>query len=794
MGRGVKTMSEDKIFHIGVMIGNVHTKHPTELIRGICEAAKTENVNISFFVGAQGSAMEYWNEDENDIKSYNYQYNSLYDYSLIAGLDAIIISYGTLCIYLDQEDRETFAKKYRDVPLVILEEYDEQSVDSFIISDNYGSMFTIMEHLLSDHGYKKIIYLSGPKNNTDSNERERAYIEAMRKHGLTVTSDMVEYGDYSSNVDDLVERLLDNNPYAEAIVSANDEMAVSIYRVCLKRGLVPGKDIAVTGYDDVEFAQRMDPPLTTANQDGLDMGYRALKCAVSLCKDSTPVKMRIPAQFKCRYSCGCNIKDAVDGWSLPDMLENIKDSQDKENIEAVINSAVNSSYLSVVSEDTREKGKAYFSFLIDNLFQLYESKDNSFNKDLAERSLAEIQKLYSMDGGENLDFSGFIRVFHQIISYFMGIINDSEKQVVLGFILQITDTYINSFVMRIDEDRISFLLNKSWEAPASIRYMVEKVDDENAFNRMALETAVSQGAKSAYLYLLPEPLKCDRKEQFKCPEKLELVAEYVADEVKVYDKDKRPVVTKDEGFAFYYPPSSKHNYVVFLIYAKEYQYGLMLCEIDDASIGLLYGVALQISTAKAYMQISQQENEAKQQLYDTLKELKDKNKVLSFVSSTDELTGLYNRRGFMENAVKEVSNHIGSRAAIFFSDLDHLKEVNDEFGHSDGDYALVHAAEIMKETFENFSTECTICSRVGGDEFITFMICDDELDTDDVVKALNENIRKFNEKCVKPYFVEFSTGCVTFICSEDYSVAELTSQADECLYEAKKSRRKSIVK
>lgn len=100
----------------------------------------------------------------------------------------------------------------------------------------------------------------------------------------------------------------------------------------------------------------------------------------------------------------------------------------------------------------------------------------------------------------------------------------------------------------------------------------------------------------------------------------------------------------------------------------------------------------------------------------------------------------------------------------------------------------------MKETFESFSTEGTICSRVGGDEFITFMICDDELDTDDVVKALNENVRKFNEKCVKPYFVEFSTGCVTFICSEDYSVAELTSQADECLYEAKKSRRKSIVK
>ena len=53
-------MSE-KIYQIGVMVGNVNTQHPMELIRGICEAAKSENVNITFLVGAQGSAIEFWN-------------------------------------------------------------------------------------------------------------------------------------------------------------------------------------------------------------------------------------------------------------------------------------------------------------------------------------------------------------------------------------------------------------------------------------------------------------------------------------------------------------------------------------------------------------------------------------------------------------------------------------------------------------------------------------------------------------------------------------------------------------
>ena len=79
---GGDSMSNEKVFHIGVMIGNVHTQHPMELIRGISEAAKTENVNISFFVGAQGNALDFWKGDDDDFNSYNYQYNSLYDYGL----------------------------------------------------------------------------------------------------------------------------------------------------------------------------------------------------------------------------------------------------------------------------------------------------------------------------------------------------------------------------------------------------------------------------------------------------------------------------------------------------------------------------------------------------------------------------------------------------------------------------------------------------------------------------------------------------------------------------------------
>jgi len=348
--------------------------------------------------------------------------------------------------------------------------------------------------------------------------------------------------------------------------------------------------------------------------------------------------------------------------------------------------------------------------------------------------------------------------------------------------------------MRKDEEDITVLMEKSWAAPASIKYMIDKVEDESAFNRLALETAVSQGAKSAYLYLLPKPLEVDRNEKFVCPDSLELAAEYTDGVTKSYDKGSRPIITKEKGFSSLFSTTSKHNYVAFLLFAKKYQYGIMLCEADDSSFRLLYGVTLQISTAKAYMQISEQENEAKRQLNETLQELQKKNEVLSFVSTTDVLTGLFNRRGFIEKVVNEINKNIGKTAALFYSDLDHLKQINDQFGHSDGDFALTNAAKILKESFEGFREDGVCCGRVGGDEFVSFMVYDDESEIQQILALLKEECRKFNETCDKPYYVEFSTGFSTFVCREVFSIAELTSQADENLYEAKKARRENIIK
>lgn len=115
----------------------------------------------------------------------------------------------------------------------------------------------------------------------------------MAKYHLPVNPKMIAQGDYSEFVDKQIEKLLDDNPDAQAIVFANDEMAFSGYRVCEKRGLKVGKDILITGFDDCERASGMEPPLTTIQQDGVLMGRMAVYDLV----DKLDGKMSCPEEF-----------------------------------------------------------------------------------------------------------------------------------------------------------------------------------------------------------------------------------------------------------------------------------------------------------------------------------------------------------------------------------------------------------------------------------------------------------------------------------------------------------------
>jgi diguanylate cyclase (GGDEF)-like protein/PAS domain S-box-containing protein len=162
--------------------------------------------------------------------------------------------------------------------------------------------------------------------------------------------------------------------------------------------------------------------------------------------------------------------------------------------------------------------------------------------------------------------------------------------------------------------------------------------------------------------------------------------------------------------------------------------------------------------------------------------------LLREASLTDELTKLSNRRGFMalgEQQLANASRH-GRSLLIVFADLDEMKRINDEYGHHEGDRALIAVADVLRSTFRRGD----IIARLAGDEFA--VLAEGELDSASAVEArLRANLERANAKAGKPYALSISIGVVCSATAEQRSLAELLLSADKLMYESKRRRRES---
>ena len=144
----------------------------------------------------------------------------------------------------------------------------------------------------------------------------------------------------------------------------------------------------------------------------------------------------------------------------------------------------------------------------------------------------------------------------------------------------------------------------------------------------------------------------------------------------------------------------------------------------------------------------------------------------------------------MENAMQLIHSADKKDAILFIADLDHLKEINDCFGHVSGDYALHEAAKVLLDTFG----EEGWVARIGGDEFVAILPYDYRLDGEDYIRKIKEGCDKINRTSNKEFFVEMSVGYTVFRCDSSVDFNYLLSNSDRMLYEAKQSRRKSVRK
>jgi diguanylate cyclase (GGDEF)-like protein len=162
---------------------------------------------------------------------------------------------------------------------------------------------------------------------------------------------------------------------------------------------------------------------------------------------------------------------------------------------------------------------------------------------------------------------------------------------------------------------------------------------------------------------------------------------------------------------------------------------------------------------------------------------------LSNLALTDELTGLYNRRGFM--AIAERQLKLGRRSGrgllLFVMDVDRLKQINDSFGHFEGDHALKRTAEVLEETFR----DSDVVARLGGDEFAVLAIEASGHSEATIKTRLFECLKSIRAEQSR-HEISLSLGVARFDPRNRTSLGELMAKADHAMYEQKRRRSRPL--
>jgi len=160
--------------------------------------------------------------------------------------------------------------------------------------------------------------------------------------------------------------------------------------------------------------------------------------------------------------------------------------------------------------------------------------------------------------------------------------------------------------------------------------------------------------------------------------------------------------------------------------------------------------------------------------------------ALRSLSLIDDLTGLYNRRGFSDLGEQhlKLARRNKRPLVLVFLDVDRLKTINDTLGHHVGDRALLRLADVLRKTFR----QSDIVARMGGDEFAILALEASEDHTADLLERLREGVREVNERTPEGYSLSISIGAARFSGEGEARLEALLAQADRMMYGEKRAR------
>jgi DNA-binding LacI/PurR family transcriptional regulator/anti-anti-sigma regulatory factor len=287
---------------IGYLASGIHGASAAAQWSGVLDAAQEHGANVVCFPGFELC----------DPRGFQAQANVLYSLVGAENVDGVISWASTIGNYVDADELWALHEHYRPLPVVTI----GRVMEGFpgLLMDSYEGVREAIVHLIEVHGFRRIVFIRGPESHFYAQERYRAYVETLEAYGLSLDPRLVAppSGWESSGGAAAMHLLLDERGLRpqveiEAVVAANDGLALGALEVLQEREIEVPTDVAVVGFNNTVQGETSVSPLTSVAVPFHEVGYRAVETLLKLmASEQVPDEETLPSELVIRQSCGCS--------------------------------------------------------------------------------------------------------------------------------------------------------------------------------------------------------------------------------------------------------------------------------------------------------------------------------------------------------------------------------------------------------------------------------------------------------------------------------------------------------
>ena len=281
---------------IAVVTGEFSAIDPAQYLEIIAETCKQNHCRAVFF--ATKTDLYYGNKND-ELESH------IFDLICVERFDAVVILVETFK-GRNRFDALIARANAAGTPVIAV---DRELPGCVNVMFDYREAFRqVMEHMVADHGYRRINFMNGRKDDVYSDERLEVYREVLEEHGIAYDARRVYYGQFwEKPTHQEMERMLQEwEELPEAIVCANDAMAIAVNDFLKKKGYRVPEDVATTGFDGLKLGEYCSPRITTGVHDVRELIGQVYDCVWNMGRAKEQKNFYVPGKISIGCSCGCD--------------------------------------------------------------------------------------------------------------------------------------------------------------------------------------------------------------------------------------------------------------------------------------------------------------------------------------------------------------------------------------------------------------------------------------------------------------------------------------------------------